>query len=343
MGRSLQLRDSLFGENNKETAISFNYLALANYDAGNLDTAKYLFEKSIKLLQALNDKPKLEEAISNYGLLQMDLYDFKGAKKSFEESLEIALNVFGKESREYAVTLNNLAFAYDDLNGLDSAKMYYIQALSIDTKLFGDTSVDVANNLNNLAFIYQEKRNYNKAESLFTSAYYIRKKILGDDHPDVGLAKLNLANAFFYLKNYNNAEQLVNEALKTWGRKLNKDHYYFGKGYAWLGKIQNAEGKYTSAYSNLTKSLQIRKKIYNDKNYLVVSTKTEMGVSLIGQRKFADAERILLANYNNIKDEKDFDEKTKNKLINALADLYIKWGKTSEAKKYNYSSVISHN
>ncbi len=343
LGRSLQLRDSLFGENNKETAISFNYLALANYDAGNLDTAKYLFEKSIKLLQELNDKPKLEEAISNYGLLQMDLYDFKGAKKSFEESLEIALNVFGKESREYAVTLNNLAFAYDDLNSLDSAKMYYIQALSIDTKLFGDTSVDVANNLNNLAFIYQEKRNYNKAESLFTSAYYIRKKILGDDHPDVGLAKLNLANAFFYLKNYNNAEQLVNEALKTWGRKLNKDHYYFGKGYAWLGKIQNAEGKYTSAYSNLTKSLQIRKKIYNDKNYLVVSTKTEMGVSLIGQRKFADAERILLANYHNIKDEKDFDEKTKNKLTNTLADLYLKWGKTNEAKKYNYSSVISHN
>ncbi len=334
LGRSLQLRDSLFGENNKETAISFNYLALANYDAGNLDTAKYLFEKSVKLLRALNDKPELEEAISDYGLLQMDLYDFKGAKKSFEESLGIALNVFGKESREFAVTLNNLAFAYDDLNNLDTAEIYYNKALYIDTKLFGDTSIDVANNINNLAFIYQEKENYNKAERLFTNAYNIRKKILGEDHPDVALAKLNLASSYYYLKNYNNAEQLVNQVLKTWREKLNSDHYYFGKGYAWLGKIQNAEGKYKEAYSNLVKSLQIRKKTYDDKNSLVVSTKTEMGISLIGEKKFGDAERILLESYNKIKDEKDFDEKTKKSLINSLIDLYTKWGKKKERAKF---------
>ncbi len=334
LGRSLQLRDSLFGENNKETAISFNYLALANYDAGKLDTAKYLFDKSIKLLRALNVKPELEEALSNYGLLQMDLYDFKGAEKSFEESLGIALTVYGKESREFAVTLNNLAFAYDDLNKLDSAKIYYLEALSIDTKLFGDTSVDVCNNLNNLAFIYQEKGQYNSAESLFISAYNIRKNILGEDHPDVALAKLNLAGCYYYLRNYNGAEQLVNEALNTWRRKLNKDHYYLGKGYALLGKIQNAEGEYAIAYSNLIKALQIRNKIYDDKNSLVVSTETQMGISLIGEKKFADAEKVLLNCYGKIKDEKDFDLKTRKKLTSTLTQLYRKWGKKKKSVKY---------
>ena len=334
LGRSLQLRDSLFGENNKETAISYNYLAMAYDYKGNLDTAKYLYEKSIKLLRFLNDKQKLEEALNDYGTLQIDIYDLNGAKKTFEESLGISLKIYGKESREVATTLNNLAITYDDLYSLDSAELYYNEAIKIDTKLFGDTSVDIANNLNNLAYVYREKGNYNSAESLFTSAYNIRKKILGKDHPDVAVNKLNVGSTYYYLKNYSKAEQLINEAINTWKGKLNDDHYNFGNGYAWLGKVQNAEGKFKIAYSNLIKSLQIRKKIYDDKNPLIISTKTEIGISLLGQKKFADAERILLDNYNKIKDEKDFDAKKKKNLLNALAGLYTKWGRKTEANKF---------
>ncbi len=334
LGRSLQLRDSLFGENNKETAISYNYLAMAYDYKGNLDTAKYLYEKSIKLLRHLNDKKKLEEALNDYGTLQIDLYDLNGAKKTFEESLGISLNIYGKESREVATTLNNLAITYDDLYSLDSAELYYNEAIKIDTKLFGDTSVDLANNLNNLAYVYREKGNYNSAESLFTCAYNIRKRILGEDHPDVAVNKLNVGSTYYYLKNYSKAELLINEAINTWTGKLNSDHYYFGNGYAWLGKVQNAEGKYSIAYSNLVKSLQIRKKIYDDKNWLVISTQTDMGISLIGQRKYSEAEKILLDNYNKIKDIKEFDAKTKEKIINTLVNLYAKWGKKTKSEKY---------
>jgi eukaryotic-like serine/threonine-protein kinase len=333
LGRSLQLMDSLFGENNKETAIGYNYLAMAYDYKGNLDTAKYLYKKSIKLLRQLNDKPKLEEALNDYGTLQLDLYDLNGAKKTFEEALKLSLKVFGKESRETAVDINNLAFVLDDQSDLDSAKLYYNEAIIIDTKLFGDTSVDLANNLNNLAFVYREKGNYNTAESLFISAYNIRKKILGDDHPDVAVNKLNVGSSYYYLKDYSKAEQLINEAINTWKGKVNNDHYYFANAYAWLGKIQNAEGRYKTAYSNLTKSLQIRKKIYDDKNSLIVSTKTEMGRSLLGQNKFSDAEKILLDDYNQIKDIKDFDVEIKKNLLSTLADLYTKWGKINEAKK----------
>ncbi len=338
---ALQLRDSLFGENNSETAISYNYVALAYHYKGNLDTAKYFYEKSIKSLRALKDEKNLEEALNNYGTLQMDLYQFDNAKKSFEESLNISLKIFGKESKEAASTMNNLAINYDYQNDLDSAEKYYLQALALDKKLFGDTSIDVSHNLNNLAFIYQERGNYKKAVSLFTSSYEIREKILGENHPEVATGEFNLGCSYYFLKDYDKAEKLISKAIGIWSGKLNDMHYYFGNAYGWLGKVQNAEGKYATAYSNLIRSLQIRKKNYDDKNSLVISTESEIGISLSGQKKYAESEKILLANYNKIKDDKDFDPKTKKGLITALVDLYTKWGKPREASKF--SNLISEN
>ncbi len=332
--RALQLRDSLFGENNSETAISYNYVALAFHYKGNLDTAKYFYEKSIKTLKALKDEKKLEEALNNYGTLQMDLYQFDRAKKSFEESLAISLKIFGKESREAASTMNNLAINYDYQNKLDSAEKFYIQALDIDRKLFGDTSMDVTHNLNNLAFIFQERGNYKKAESLFTSAYEIREKILGDNHPEVAMGKYNLGCCYYYLNDYAKAEKLIKESISIWKGKLNDGHYYFGNAYGWLGKVQNADGKYDSAYQNLTRSLQIRKRIFDEKNSVVVSTECELGKSLLGLKKFSNAEKVLLKDYDKIKDEIGYDKKTRNNLVKAIIELYGKWGKKHEAEKY---------
>ena len=334
--RALQLQDSVLGQNNIETAMSFKNLALVYHYKGNLDTAKYLYEKSIEILRKLVKPPnsKIAEALNDYGTLQMDLSKYKDAKKSFEESLTNYINIYGKEHKDVASTYNNLALDFHYLNELDSAEKYYQTAYDLNKKIFGDSSLSVTYNINNLAFVAQDKGNYLAAESLFSKAYNLRKKILGDNHPEVTVNKYNLGCLLFFLGKYKQSEALITEAIKSWGKKLDKNHYYFGDAYAFLGKVQNADGKYDSAYQNLTHSLQIRNKIFDEKNSLVVSTECELGKSLFGLKKFSKAENVLLKDYAKIKGEKEYDKKTRNNLVKAIIELYGKWGKKHEAKKY---------
>ncbi len=336
LGRALQLKDSVLGINNIETAMSFKNLALVYHYKGNLDTAKYLYEKSIEILRKLVKPPnsKIAEALNDYGTLQMDLSKYKDAKKSFEESLVNYINVYGKEHKDVASTYNNLALDFHYLNELDSAEKYYKTAYELNKKIFGDSSLSITYNINNLAFVAQDKGNYIAAESLFSKAYNLRKKVLGDNHPEVTVNKYNLGCSLFFLGKYKQSEALITEAIKSWEKKLDKNHYYFGDAYAFLGKVENADGKYDSAYQNLTHSLQIRRKLFNEKNSLLIFTECELGKSLIGLKKYSEAENILIENFAKIKDGKAYNKKTRNNLLEAIVALYQKWGKKYKVKKY---------
>ncbi len=224
---------------------------------------------------------------------------------------------------------------------LDSAEKYYTTAYELNRKIFGDSSLSVTYNINNLAFVAQERGKYNAAESLFNTAYNLRKKVLGANHPEVTVIKYNLGCSLFFMSKYKESEELILEAINDWKQKLDKNHSYFGDAYAFLGKVQNAEEKYDSAYQNLRHALQVRRKIFNEKNPLIVFTESELGKSLLGLKKYSEAENLLLSDLAKINDDKSYDKKTKIKLLQTLVQLYQKWGKKSEAEKI--SNLLTEN
>ena len=342
LGRALQLKDSVFG-NNIETAMGFKNLALVYHYKGNLDTAKYLYEKSLEILRSIVKPPnaKFAEALNDYGTLQMDLSKYDDAKNSFEESLKNYVKLYNKEHKDVASTYNNLALDFHYLNELDSAEKYYTTAYELNRKIFGDSSLSVTYNINNLAFVAQERGKYSAAESLFNTAYNLRKKVLGANHPEVTVIKYNLGCSLFFMSKYKESEELILEAINDWKQKLDKNHSYFGDAYAFLGKVQNAEEKYDSAYQNLRHALQVRRKIFNEKNPLIVFTESELGKSLLGLKKYSEAENLLLSDLAKINDDKSYDKKTKIKLLQTLVQLYQKWGKKSEAEKI--SNLLTEN
>ena len=63
----------------------------------------------------------------------------------------------GKESLEYAQTLNNIGGTYANQGKLNEAFEYYNRALSIYEKVSGKKSVGYANNLNRIVFVYKNQ------------------------------------------------------------------------------------------------------------------------------------------------------------------------------------------
>ncbi len=102
-----------------------------------------------------------------------------------------------------------------------------------------------------------------------------------------------------------------------------------------LGLLE--QKKWTEAESFLRECLAIREKTQPDV-WSTFNTKSTLGGALLGQKKFADAEPLLLAGYEGMKQrEKAIPAQAKIRLpeaVERLVQLYEATGKTDEAAKW---------
>ena len=73
-------------------------------------------------------------------------------------------------------------------------------------------------------------------------------------------------------------------------------------------------------------------------DWTTFSTKSMLGASLLGQKKYAEAEPLLLAGYTGMKDRADkIPAQCKVQLTHALeriVDIYTAWGKMDKAEEW---------
>jgi eukaryotic-like serine/threonine-protein kinase len=333
--RAYDIRDSLFGPAHYKTAYSLKNLALLLHYQWD-DNAREYYEKSIRLLRQNAPYPDkaLAEALNDYGTLLTELYEFEEAEKIQRESLKMYMDLYGHRSKDVAAGLNNLGLTLHSIGNLDSAEKYYRESGEINKFIHGEESLPVSYNLNNLAFVFNERGNGIAAESLFTAAYEIRKNSLGEDHPATINTKYNRAAQRFQLGRLSEAEIDLTDCLNKWKKKLPEDHVYIANAYAYLGKVQNEMDRLLEAEANLKKAVRIRKGTYPEGNEMIVKTENDLANSYILQKRYVEAERLLLKNMSLV----DEDEANKKIIINLMVKLYKAWGNPD--KENHYSALL---
>jgi eukaryotic-like serine/threonine-protein kinase len=333
--RAYDIRDSLFGPAHYKTAYSSKNLALLLHYQWD-DNAREYYEKSIRLLRQNAPYPDkaLAEALNDYGTLLTELYEFEEAEKIQRESLKMYMDLYGHRSKDVAAGLNNLGLTLHSIGNLDSAEKYYRESGEINKFIHGEESLPVSYNLNNLAFVFNERGNGIAAESLFTAAYEIRKNSLGEDHPATINTKYNRAAQRFQLGRLSEAEIDLTDCLNKWKKKLPEDHVYIANAYAYLGKVQNEMDRLLEAEANLKKAVRIRKGTYPEGNEMIVKTENDLANSYILQKRYVEAERLLLKNMSLV----DEDEANKKIIINLMVKLYKAWGNPD--KENHYSALL---
>ena len=88
--------------------------------------------------------------------------------------------VLGKDHKDVATDLNNLATALGDAGRHDEAKPLYERAIKIAEEAFGEDHPEVSANLNNYAVMLYNMGEYSTAKPLFERALQIRTDKLGE-------------------------------------------------------------------------------------------------------------------------------------------------------------------
>jgi tetratricopeptide (TPR) repeat protein len=178
----------------------------------------------------------------------------------------------------------------------DNALPLYEQTLEKQKVKLGPDHPDTLTSMNNLALAYWSAGQLDKALRLLEQTGEKMKAKLGPDHPWTLSSMNDLATALQVAKQHDRALVLWRDLLAIQSRKVPADHPDRAGTLTGLGRCLLQVHKPAEAEALLREALGVEEKKQPDA-WSTFHTKSLLGGSLLAQKKYADAEPLLLAGY----------------------------------------------
>ncbi|MGI9036837.1 MAG: tetratricopeptide repeat protein, partial [Pyrinomonadaceae bacterium] len=154
--------------------------------------------------------------------------------------------------------------------------------------------------------ILMEKGNYPEAEKNLAEAEVIYRKLYSQTYLPLGDNLRLQAQTFYFENNFTEAESKINETLEIY-KKTGSKYINYPTALTVQGLILNKEGKSDAAEKVLREAVRIRLENLPKEHFLTALAESALGECLTTQRKYAEAETLLSASYENLKDSQGAD------------------------------------
>jgi tetratricopeptide (TPR) repeat protein len=304
--RSLEKRQRLYGDGSHETAEALNLLANTLLRKGANGEAETLFRKGIDIERNQAKRGHLDvramvHALGDYGSM-LDQVENNTAEPYLREALQYASRLTGKDRAFLAMIENDLGNVISR-RGDPEADRLFRAAIDEYRKLPAGAYAEMGTPLSNVALDLTNAGRYDEAEAFVREALELRQKVLGNAHPDTAMTWHRLSDLLYKKGDYQGAESAGREALEVYGRALRRpqDAFNFALPLTELGMILNKMGRPREAETYARQALEIRTRFLAPGHRLIASSKGVLGESLRLEKRYAEAEPILLESYNILK------------------------------------------
>jgi tetratricopeptide (TPR) repeat protein len=152
--------------------------------------------------------------------------------------------------------------------------------------------------MHNLAWGYQAAGRLPEAAALYEDALRLRKIQIGADHVDTLTTLFNLATTYDRHGDLARAEAAYRELISLHREKHNEP--YLAATQSILARLYLRHERFAEAEPLLRECWAITKK-NTPEHWQVFAAQSLLGFSLIGQKKYAEAESLLLQGYDGLK------------------------------------------
>ncbi len=336
--RALALLRRVQGPDHTDTLETINNLGMAYLDTGRLGDALVLFEEALKTSQAKlgSDHTLTLVSMGNLAHAYHEAGRPADALPLEEETLKRFEAQLGPDHIYTLTALNNLANTYRHAGRLAQALPLFEQTLNRLRKTIGPNHPTTLLAMNNLGLAYTDSGRVADAILLHEDALKLNKAQLEPDHPDTLFTMSCLAAAYRQAGRLAEAESLHRETLKRQQAKLGPDDPGTLKSTNSLAE-DYLDVKPAEAERLLRQSMAIRDKKSPD-DWSTFDTRSLLGASLLGQRKYAEAEPLVIESYEAMKArEAKIPATSKARLSKAgarIVQLYEAWGKKEKAEEW---------
>jgi tetratricopeptide (TPR) repeat protein len=335
----VQARRADPGVGRPETILAINNLASALADVDRLPEALPLFEEAAELGQKVlpANHPDAMFYRANLADVYRELNQLDKAVKIFKEVLALQRENLEPNHPDTLNTMSNLAGAYLDAGQVPEAIELAEAALKGRTEKFGPAHPATVTSMSNLAKTREAAGEVEAALELFTKARELARAN-SDTPPPIQLAITEgLARCLEEKGDAAAAEPLFAELVTQNKERAGEDSAAFAASLRWLGRNQLKQQKFADAEKTLRDALAIGEKAAPD-GWVTFDTRSLLGGCLAGQKKYEEAEPLLLEGARGLKEREakipKLDRAEVDDAFQRLIEFYGTTGKPDEAEKW---------
>ena len=335
-----------YGPQHVDLAQTLHDLGVVLADKGDYAEAAERLEQALAMRRRLlgNEHQDVAVTLSELGRVYQDLGLNQRAEPLQREALKIRQKVLGEEDRETAVSLSDLASVLR-LNGdLAGAEALLKECLETNLKTRGEIHPNTSSTLHDLALIAAARGDTAGAEAMLRRALDIARRTLGERHPVVATTLNSLSHVLVTQARYEEAAGALREALEIARPALGSDHQLVAIYAINFASVQLAGNHPVAAEQLLREALPIRarapglvpsrRRTIGEDDWSVATTKALLGASLVAQRRYTDAEAVLLEARRDLDMQPQPPARDVKATMTALVRLYDAWGKRDAAAAY---------
>ena len=287
--------------------------------------------------KVLAGQPTVEASIRDtLGQGYLYLSDPAGGIPHHERALALRRQALGSDHPDTLTSMSSLANAYWYAGRLADAVTLHEETLKRRQAKLGPDHLDTLESMNSLALAYHDSGRLAEALPLYEESLRRLQTRHGFDHPDSLTYMNNLASAYQDSGRLPEALPLYEAALKGRQATLGSDH---PDTLALMSQLAGAYlgDKPAQAETLLRQALAILDKKSPD-GWQNFKARSLLGASLLGQKKYAEAEPFLLQGYDGMKArEARIPAPSRRRLPAAgkrIVTLYNAWGKQNMAEEW---------
>jgi tetratricopeptide (TPR) repeat protein len=142
-----------------------------------------------------------------------------------------------------------------------------------------------------------------------------------------------------YLKgDYQSAKNKIDLALDNYRKNSIPKNISFATALTVQGLTLNKLGKSDEAEKVLREAVKLREENLPEKHFMTALSKGALGEFLTTQKRFAEAEGLLLGSYEGLKSSQSADSPRIKIAAERLVTLYADWGRPSDANNFRSRS-----
>ena len=308
------------------------------YYQGQIALAIRQYERALDLRrQALGpDHAETIASMNNLALAYLETGRLAGALKLLEEALKRCKAKLAFDDPLAPVTMGNLAHAYADAGRFADAVTLDEEALERLRAKVGPDHMHTLIALNNLANAYRGAGRPAEALPRLEEALARLRKTVGPNHPTTMLAMSNLALAYTDAGRVADAIPLHEEALELSVAQLRAEHPDTLFAMNCLARacldVKPAETE------SLSRRLMAIRDKTNPDDWSAFDVRSLLGASLLRQKKYAEAEPLLLEGYAGLEARATKipipSRKRVTEALDRIVELYDAWGKKGKALEW---------
>ena len=340
--RALGLYRQTLGEENPKTLSTMSRLGRTAWLQAEYQEAGKLLTRAVEGQRRVLGTDNADTLYSMNNLANVYRAEGKDAEAEalYSQTLEIRRRVLGPEHPDTLTSTNNLANVYWSQGKYAQAETLYRQAMTTQRRVLGPEHPDALLSMGNLADTVSKQGKFAEAETLFAQVVEISRRVMGPEHPRTFDFLSDTGAMYQRQGKFAQAETNIAQALAGRRRTLGSDHPETMQGAADLALALLSQRKFVESERLAREALAFNRK-KNPDDWPRLRAESLLGASLSGQKKYRDAEPLLIDSFRGMVERKGklgwMGASTARYLEEArewIVQLYQAWGKPDKAAEW---------